>query len=180
MTRQIALLRAVNVGGTRKITSAELKSFLIELGFKDAATLLNSGNVVFSAAKRTGAALEKHLAAEAKKRLGLDTDFLVRSAKEWRAIVDDNPFPKEARSDPGHLAVVALTGAADKKAVVALGEANPGRERIVAAGTHLYVYYPDGVGQSKLTVQLMFRHLGVRATGRNWNTVLKLLALVGG
>ncbi|MBV9541411.1 MAG: DUF1697 domain-containing protein [Alphaproteobacteria bacterium] len=174
--KHIALLRAVNVGG-QKVTSAELKALFAAIGFKDAVTLLNSGNVVFTSTKRTGAALETYLAAEAKKRLGLDTDFMVRSAKEWRAIVDANPFPKEARTDPARLVVVMLTGAADKKAVAALEAANPGREVIRGHGTHLYIHYPDGQGESKLTVQLMLKHLGHRATARNWNTVLKLLAL---
>jgi len=73
MSRQIALLRAVNVGGTGMISSAALKGFFATLDFEDAVTLLNSGNVVFSSPGRAGAALEKHLHDEAAKRLKLDT-----------------------------------------------------------------------------------------------------------
>src|SRR5437762_2653850 len=86
MTKQIALLRAVNVGGTRMIAAADLKALFVMLGFEDAVTLLNSGNVVFRSSARKGAALEKYLGAEAKKRLDLDTDFIVRDAKQWRTI----------------------------------------------------------------------------------------------
>jgi uncharacterized protein (DUF1697 family) len=178
MTKHIALLRAVNVGGTRMVSSADLKTFFGVLGFVGAATLLNSGNVVFGSAARKGTALEKYLGAEARKRLGLDTDFIVRDARTWRELIDANPFPREAKKDPARLYVIALTGPVERNAVKALELANPGRERIVWGGSHLYAFYPDGAGNSKLSTQLMFRHLGVRVTGRNWNTVLKLLALV--
>jgi uncharacterized protein (DUF1697 family) len=178
MTKHIALLRAVNVGGTSKVTSAELKSFFHALGFNDALTLLNSGNVVFSTNTRKTPSLEKLLAAEAKKRLGLDTDFMLRDAKQWRTIVFDNPFPTEARSDPARLLFMALTGTPEKGSIRKLEMAIPGGEKFVCRGNALYIFYPNGTSKSKLSVQLINRHLGVRATGRNWNTVLKLLALV--
>src|SRR5258706_3473444 len=126
MSRKIALLRAVNVGGTGMISSAELKAFFVGLDFDDAVTLLNSGNVVFSSPGRAGAALEKHLHDEAAKRLKLDTDFIVRDAKEWRSLIADNPFAKEAKSDPARLIVMALTGEPEKSAIAALHKAIPG------------------------------------------------------
>jgi uncharacterized protein (DUF1697 family) len=178
MSSQIALLRAVNVGGTGMVSSAELKAFFAGLGFDDAATLLNSGNVVFSSARRTGAALEKYLQAEAIKRLRLDTDFIVRDAKQWRAVVDDNPYRKEAASDPGRLIVMALTAEPEKSKVAELQKVIPGREKIASHGRELYIVYPEGQGGSKLQAALINRHLGVRGTARNWNTALKLLALV--
>ena len=177
MTKHIALLRAVNVGGRSLVTSATLKSFFDVLGFEDATTLLNSGNVVFGSSARKGAALETFLAQEAKKRLKLETDFIVRNAKEWRAVIDGNPFRKEAISDPGRLVVMALIAEPAKSAIVALQKAIPGREKIASHGRELYIVYPDGQGGSKLQAQLI-RHLGVRGTARNWNTALKLLALV--
>lgn len=178
MTKHIALLRAVNVGGKSMVTSAKLRSFFIALGFEDAVTLLNSGNVIFGSATRKDSTLEKYLAAEAKKRLKLDTDFIVREAKQWRAVIDNNPFRKEATFDPGRLVVVALTAEPAKSAVTALQKAIPGREKIASHAKELYIVYPDGQGGSKLQAQLISRHLGVRGTARNWNTVLKLLALV--
>jgi uncharacterized protein (DUF1697 family) len=178
MSKQIALLRAVNVGGTGMVSSARLKAFFVALGFDDAVTLLNSGNVVFSSPKRAGAALERRLRDEAVKRLKLETDFIVRDAKEWRAVVGDNPFATEAKSDPGRLVVMALTGEPEKSAIAALQNAIPGRGRIAAHGKELYIVYPDGQGGSKLQAALINRHLGVRGTARNWNTALKLLALV--
>ena len=74
--------------------------------------------------------------------------------------------------------MILKTAAATENNVKALRAAIRGRETIEAVGKQLYVVYPDGVGQSKLTHALIERHLGTRATGRNWNTVLKLAALV--
>jgi uncharacterized protein (DUF1697 family) len=180
MSKSIALLRAVNVGGTARILSSDLTTFFAGLGFLDAATLLQSGNVVFTSQKVASAALEQRLREEAKSRLKLDTDFLVRTAKEWRRIVDDNPFPHEATSDPARLHVMALTGEPKRASVQALQNAIVGAECMVARGRQLYIHYPDGAGGSKLQPALITRHLGVRGTARNWNTTLKLLALVEG
>lgn len=175
MTRHVALLRAVNVGG-RAVAMAELKAMLADLGFGDARTLLQSGNVILDGGARTGAALEQLLEAETEKRLKLRTDYLVRSARDWRAIVARNPFPAEAKADPSHLVMMPLKSAPAKPALAALAAAIKGPERVQARGRELYIVYPDGIGRSKLTVALIERMLGTRGTGRNWNTVLKLQA----
>jgi uncharacterized protein (DUF1697 family) len=179
MTIQIALLRAVNVGGRGAVAMSDLRDFTAALGFKEARSLLQSGNLVFDARRQAGPALERLLEREADKRLALRTDFFVRSAKELEAIVGKNPFRKEACDDPGHLVVMFLKEAADAEAVEALRAAIKGREVIHAAGGHLYIVYPDGIGRSRLTNAVIEGKLGTRGTGRNWNTVLKLVELVG-
>ena len=177
MTVQIALLRAINVGGHQPVAMVELRAFLTELGFDDARSLLQTGNLVFKSKARAGAALEEFLEAEAGMRLGLRTDFLVRSAEEWASVIADNPFGDEARCDPGHHLVMALKDAPDAKAVAALRAAIGGPETVQARGKQLYIVYPDGIGRSRLTTALIEGKLGTRGTGRNWNTVLKLAAL---
>ena len=104
MTPRIALLRAVNVGGTGRIAMAELKALADDLGLNQARTLLNSGNLVFGS-DRADADLEQRLEAEARARLGVTTDFMVRGLKAWRAMIAANPFPDEARDEPGRLLV---------------------------------------------------------------------------
>jgi uncharacterized protein (DUF1697 family) len=94
-------------------------------------------------------------------------------------VVAGNPFPDEAERDPGHLVVMFLKTAPRAKAVQALQAAIEGPESVRAAGKHLYVAYPAGIGRSKLTNTLIEKKLGVRGTGRNWNTVLKRAALCG-
>ena len=114
------------------------------------------------------------LEAASTKHLGVTTDYFVRSAKEWKAIIEANPFPKEAKSDPGHLLMMCLRDAPTAAQVKALQAAIKGREIVKAKGKQAYFVYPDGVGRSKLTIQVIEKALGTRGTARNWNTVLKL------
>ena len=178
MPKHVALLRAVNLAGINKVRMPDLCAMLDKLGFKESRSLLQSGNLVFEGDGRSPGELETLFEATARKRLGLDTDFFVRTAKQWQAIVAGNPFPKEAKQDPGHLVVVCLKDAVDGKTVAALQAAIKGREVVKAKGHDAYATYPDGIGRSKLTAALMEKHLGTRGTARNWNTVLKLAALL--
>jgi uncharacterized protein (DUF1697 family) len=172
VTRHVALLRAVNVGGA-KVAMSDLKALCEGLGFTEVSTLLNSGNVIFTSSK-TGAALETLLEKEMAKRFARGTDFLVRSAKEWSALIATNPFPEMARRDPGHLVAMPLKDAPGKAAMAKLEAAIKGRETAKAVGKTLYLTYPDGIGVSKLTITVIEKALGTRGTARNWNTVLKV------
>ncbi|HTD62272.1 MAG TPA: DUF1697 domain-containing protein [Gemmatimonadaceae bacterium] len=171
----IALLRGVNLGGHRAVAMADLRQLATALGFSEVRTLLNSGNLVFESGA-TSADLETLLEAEAHQRLGLRTDFHVRSAEEWRAMIKKNPFPTEAKRDPGRLIMFCLKAAPGAKAFTALQAAIKGPERVLGVGRHAYIYYPDGQGRSTLTIGIIDKALN-RGTGRNWNTVLKLAAL---
>jgi uncharacterized protein (DUF1697 family) len=135
--------------------------------------------VVFRSGAHTAAQLERLLEQAALKRLGLETDFFVRTTADWKALIAGNPFPKEAELDPSHLLVVFLKDAPDPENVTALQKAIVGREVVRAKGRHAYVVYPDGIGRSRLTSALIEKKLGTRGTGRNWNTVQKLGALAG-
>ena len=142
-------------------------------------SLLQSGNLVFDGGgRRTGPTAERVLEEEALKRIGLAADFFLRTAEEWDAIVAGNPFGREAKADPGHLVLTCLKDAPDKGDVKALQAAIVGPEVVQAAGRHLYTVFPAGIGTSRLTSVLVERMLRTRGTGRNWNTVLKLHALV--
>lgn len=175
--KYVALLRGVNVGGNQMIAMADLRRELTAIGFDYVATLLQSGNVVFDAAKAAPTALEARLEKEIEKRLGLSVDFHVRSAAEWAAVVAANPFPTDAKKDPGRLLLTVFKTPLEKARIEALQDAIRGPERLHAHGRHLYMIYPDGVGKSK-AAPLVERLLAARGTGRNWNTVLKLAALV--
>jgi len=178
LTTHVALIRGINVGGRKMVAMSELRDMLTALGFAEARSLLQSGNLIFRAAGKSAPKLEAMLEAEAAKRLELTTDFFIRTAAEWDEVVAANPFPREAARDPGRLIVVFLKSAPDAKAVKALREAIPGREVIEAKGRQAYIVYPDGMGRSRLTGALIERKLATRGTARNWNTVLKLAALV--
>jgi uncharacterized protein (DUF1697 family) len=88
--------------------------------------------------------------------------------------MERNPFPKEARTDPGRLHVHFLKAPTNAARVAALMGAVKGREIVKGAGSEIFLYFPDGAGNSKLTGAVVERHLGTRGTSRNWNTVTKL------
>jgi uncharacterized protein (DUF1697 family) len=176
----IALLRGINVGGHKQVSMADLRDLLTQLGLANPRSILQSGNLVFQDRARKGAQLERLLEQEVRTRLDLQADLIVRTAGEWKAVVAGNPFRKEALRDPGRLLAVFFKDVPENKAVEALRAAITGPERVHAKGREAYIVYPDGVGRSRLTHTLIERKLGVRGTGRNWNTVLKLAACADG
>ena len=178
MPRYAALLRAVNVGGTGKIAMADLRELAEDLGLDDVRTALQSGNLVFRSEARKSAELESTLSAELERRHGVRSEVMIRSAKDWEAVIAANPFPNETARDPGRVIVLFLKTAASASAVAALQAAIKGRETVRGSGRQVYAYYPDGSGTSKLTVPVIEKTLGTRATGRNWNTVQKIAALL--
>jgi uncharacterized protein (DUF1697 family) len=177
MTAYVALLRAINVGGANAVAMAELRAMCGELGLGDARTVLQSGNVVFRTAIAR-AELEPLLEREAANRFGTTIEFVVRSADEWSALIAANPFTREAADDPAHVVVMCCKRAPEAAALAALTGAIAGREDVRAAGADVYITYPDGIGDSKLTNAVIQRKLGTSGTARNWNTVRKIAALL--
>ncbi len=178
VSRHVALLRAINLGPRNRVAMADLRDLLTRLGFGNVQSLLQSGNLVFDSDARSAAQLERLLETEGKRRLRLETDWFVRSAREWQTLIARNPFPAEATRDPAHLLVVCLKAAPAAKQVKALQSAITGREVVRTVGHQAYIVYPDGIGRSHVTSALIERLLGASGTGRNWNTVLKLGALI--
>lgn len=159
----IALLRAVNVGGTGKLPMTELKSMCEAAGFKSVRTYIASGNVVFQSAKteaQVKAVLEAALAAYAGKPVGV----LVRTAAEMAAVLANNPFSQM----PGNRTVaIFLDKAPPVDALKAIsGQAN---EQPRLGLREIYVYYPEGQGDSKLKIPA-----AKNGTARNMNTVANL------
>ena len=101
----------INVGGRNSVAMADLREMVDGMGFTGAKTLLQSGNLVFTAASKSASALEKQLEQETEKRFGVAADYVIRSAKELAQVVAANPFPKEAKADPSHLVVMFLKSA---------------------------------------------------------------------
>lgn len=178
MTIYVALLRGVNVGGHKKVSAGDLRDLATSLKYRGGATLLNSGNIVFEGPAKATAAIEKQFEAAAAKTMGLETEFFVRTAAEWHALAKANPLLKEAKDDPSHLLLWTLKAPAAPATLKALQAAIKDRESFRSGKSALYIAFPDGIGSSKLTPTVIDRALGVRGTGRNWNTVLKLCAMM--
>jgi uncharacterized protein (DUF1697 family) len=177
-----ALLRAVNVGGTGKLPMADLRKLLEKLGFRNVATYIQSGNAVFDASG-TAAQVSEKLAAGLQKLAGAPVEVMIRTHEELVRIIAENPFPAEAAADGARVHVGFLAGPAAAGAEAGLArivaQYPDRRDRYHLAGDNLYLHLPNGAGESKFTGKTMDRALGVAATMRNWNTVLKLHAISG-
>jgi uncharacterized protein (DUF1697 family) len=163
MASFVALLRAVNVGGTGKLPMSELKAMCGELGFTAVRTYIASGNVVFASRKSEAAvkaALEKRLQAYAGKAVGV----LVRSASEMAQVSADNPFPKAA---PSRTMAIFLDEAPPKDTLAVVRGRRD--EEIKLGKREIYVHYGEGMGQSKLVIPA-----AKTGTARNMNTVATL------
>jgi uncharacterized protein (DUF1697 family) len=166
MANFVALLRAVNVGGTGALAMTELRSLCEGLGLTDVRTYIQSGNVVF-ASKWAEAGVKAALETALLPVIGKHTDVLVRSATEISTVLKRNPFP----AAPGNKTYVLFFDRAPERAKFA-AIATPGGEEIRLAGREVFVRYPGGMGRSKLKLS----SLGV-ATARNINTVAKLVEM---
>ncbi len=166
MATLVALLRAVNVGGTGKLPMADLRALCEAAGFENVTTYIQSGNVVFSTTLPTATA-KKRLEDALQRRLGNPVGVLLRTPLQLAKLVNENPFPKAA---PNRVIVHFLDRAVPAAALRDVRP--PGGERVEPAGRAVYVHDPDGPGRSRL--RLPFAD---RATGRNLNTVKKLAEL---
>lgn len=163
MTSFVALLRAINVGGTGKLPMSELCKLCLDAGFQSPKTYIQSGNVVFGSTlseTKVKAKLEKALAAKMGKPFGA----LVRTGEQLHAVAKRNPFKQAA---PNQLLILFLDEAPARDALADLNI--PGREQVKLDGREVFIHFPDGQGRSKLKVP--FSKMG---TGRNLNTVVKL------
>jgi uncharacterized protein (DUF1697 family) len=176
--RYFALLRGVNVGGKGRLAMADLRVVLAELGFRDVATLLQSGNAAFTAAE---AATPKDLAVAISGALlshcALASRVVIRTPAEIRAAIAANPFP-EAVSAPTTLHVAFLEEDVDPARLAALPVDRYVPDEIRQGDRVIYLHLPNGAGRSRLALEFE-RKLGIVGTARNWNTVTGLLALAG-
>ncbi|HET6305764.1 MAG TPA: DUF1697 domain-containing protein [Rhodopila sp.] len=169
MTGFVALLRAVNVGGTGMLPMDVLRSLCVELGLENVRTYIQSGNVVFESGMAERA-LEARLEEALFARMGKHVGVLIRTASALRAIVDANPFPE---ANPAQVGVVFLREPAPGGLLNGL--VVPGREDARPVGREIFVHYPDGMGRSKLKLPPE----AAKGTTRNLNTVARLAAMAG-
>lgn len=168
----IGLLRGVNVGGHNKLPMAELRELCTGCGFDRATTYIQSGNVVFTAAVGPAKAAEL-LGAALAEHMGKPIDVTVRTAEELAQVSVDNPFL--ARGEDADALHVAFGIGPDP--LQPLGDLTGyAPEEAIPVGRQLYFFLPNGLGRSKLVVDLG-RRKGPPGTMRNWRTVNKLLDL---
>jgi uncharacterized protein (DUF1697 family) len=177
MPTYVILLRAVNVGGTGKLPMADFRKLLAEAKCTKVETYIQSGNAVVDA-KCSAASLLKTVAAALAKYMGSAVPVLIRTREELERVIAENPFAEEAAADGARVHAVFLSAtqpAAKAKELEQIVAKYPARrDRFHLAGDTLYLYLPDGAGETKFTAQSIDRILGCVGTARNWNTVVKL------
>jgi len=176
MTRRLALLRAVNVGG-RKLAMAELRAIAAHLGWKEIETHIQSGNLLFSADGQPAeleAALEDMLA----DKRGIKVPVMIRDAKEWDRILSANPFPDAERDEPARLLLMISKRPVAPDAAESLAERAASGERVAAGGGAIWIHYPAGVARSRITPASIDRACGMPATGRNVRVARRLAELL--
>jgi uncharacterized protein (DUF1697 family) len=166
MTAFVALLRAVNVGGTGKLPMSELKSMCEKLGFTKVQTYIASGNVLFES-RKTEASVKAALEAALQKHAGKPVGVLVRTPAELAKVVEGNPFPKK----PTNWTVAIFLDEPPPKDTLSTLRGVSGEE-VRLGKREIYVHYGSGMARSKLKIPA-----GVAGTARNMNTIAKLAEL---
>ena len=176
MPTYIALLRAVNLAGYGKLAMDDFRTLLAGHGYKNVQTYIQSGNAVFDA-PGPAAKVAKAIATSLEKLMGAPVGVVIRTHEEMSRLIAENPFAAEA-VDGARVHVAFLAGPAAPGAQAALerivAQYPKRRDRFHLVGDHIYLHLPDGAAETKFSGKTLDRAIGVIATGRNWNTVLKL------
>ena len=173
----VSLLRGVNVGGHHKVKMEILRALYASLGLNDPRTYVQSGNVVFRTAAQDLEALARKIERAIESTFSFHSDVVLRTAPELRAVVETNPFAGRNDVHPAKLSVFFLGACPGPEAWDKVWAIPTGPEELRSARRELYVYFPDGMGRSKLPVTAIERALNTTSTARNWNTVTKLLSM---
>jgi uncharacterized protein (DUF1697 family) len=171
----VALIRGINVGRAKRVAMADLRALVEGLGYGNVRTLLNSGNVVFSAPRTTPTAAAARIENALAETAGVPARVTVLTAVELAAAVADNPLLTIA-NDPSRLLVAVLGNPADRAKLEPLTKQDWAAEALALGTRVAYLWCADGILASKLA-EAVGRVLGDAVTSRNWATVTKLHAL---
>jgi uncharacterized protein (DUF1697 family) len=173
----ISMLRAVNVGGHSKIKMDALRALYASLKFENPQTYLQSGNVIFKTSERKLAVVAKRIQSGIEKKFACRTDIILRTTTELRGVVARNPFAKRSNIEPSKLLVAFLASDPGDAARKTLQAQKFAPEELHVSGRELYIYFPNGMGKSKLPWPRIYKILNTLGTGRNWNSVTKILEI---
>ncbi len=181
MTAFVSLFRGINVGGHHQVKMSELKALHESLGLRDVLLYIQSGNVVFTSDDVDAAGvpqLQKRIEDGFENKFGFHSQVLIRSSAELKDIIDKNPIPDQESKESKWVAVMFLAACPSDTAQQDLLTTYVGPEELFFSGKELYLYYPNGMGRSKLTNSLIEKKLKTFGTVRNWNTILQLQKLL--
>jgi uncharacterized protein (DUF1697 family) len=173
----ICMLHGVNVGGHNMIKMEALKALCVSLKLKDPQTYVQSGNVIFRTEEKDQEKLTRRIQDAIEKAHGFRPGVVLRTAAELKEVVSRNPFAKRSGIEPGKLLVNFLAADPGKQAREKALAIKIGPEEMHLLGREAYIYFPNGQGRSKFPWAAIERALGTSGTGRNWNSVTKMLEI---
>jgi len=171
------MLRSVNLPGHQKVNMPALKTLCTSLGLRDVQTYIQSGNLVFRDQDEDPVALARRLEDAMETSFGFRPAVIVRTASELRKVIAKNPFAGRKQMEPSKLLVVFMNVAPNKQARDKLLAMPCDPEELHIHGREVYIYYPEGMARPKIPLIRLEKALQCSSTGRNWNTVNKLLAM---
>lgn len=177
MTTYISILRGINVSGHNLIKMEALRTSYQNLGFYDVRTYVQSGNVIFSGKNQEEAVLEQQISEQIKKDFGFDVPVIVTSADSLAQIIMNNPFLGQTDKDRSFLHVTFLSVIPKNFDMLTLETKKQNGEEVFILKNAIYLYCPNGYGNTKLTTHFFETKLKVSATTRNWKTTNELLTI---
>lgn len=177
MNVYIALLRGINVSGKNKIKMVELKQLILDLGFKNVQTYIQSGNVIFSSEEQNTSKIEKLIIDEIKKQFNYSVKVLVLQKEELELVFKSNPFIKDNSLDFKKIGITFLKEIPTEEGITKVKTLATKDELVIFENKAAYLYSPNGFGSTKLTNNAIENKLKTTATTRNWNTISKLVTL---
>ena len=175
MDTYFALLRGINVGRAKRLAMADLRALVEGLGCGDVRTLLNSGNVVFTAPRGDPGGLASAIEQALEREAGVASRTTVLTAPELAGIVGENPL-LDVATDPSRLLVAVLRQPADRERLEPLLEQDWQPDALALGKRAAYLWCPEGQLQSRIP-EAVERLVGDAVTTRNWRTITKLHAL---
>ena len=173
----VSMLRGVNVGGHNKIKMDALRALYESLKLRDAKTYLRSGNVIFRTEERDLPRLTKRIEDGIERKFRFRPDVILRTAAEMREVIAKNPFAKRHGMEPSKLLVSFLASDPGEEARERVRQMKCAPEELRIEGRELYIYFPNGIGRSKLSPGALEKALKTAGTGRNWNSVTNMLEI---
>jgi uncharacterized protein (DUF1697 family) len=178
MQTHLALLRGINVSGQKLIKMEDLRKLLESAGFENVKTYIQSGNVIVDSAEKSKQAVGEKIKSLIRDHYGFDVSILVLNRADLEKAIRENPFLSEKDIDIKQVYIAFLSEAPKKENIEKFETANIESDRAIIDDDVMYLKYADRAGNSKLTNALIENKLKVIATSRNWNTTLKLMAML--
>ena len=175
MTTYISILRGINVGGYNKIKMDALKQLYSESGFRNIQTYVQSGNVIFQNDPVSPHELMKKIEDKIVEKLGFKISVIVKEYPELKQIAADNPFINDNNKDVSYFHVTFLSEKPDESKFKTISEGSYKPDELYLIDKAIYLYCPNGYGNTKLTNNFFENKLKVIATTRNWKTTMELI-----